>query len=75
MAHQDAGIPASEEANRINFQADSGYQTNLDEKIQFKKFNYLSFVLYVAAQDYISPGDDSIVNPPRICIEMSEIFM
>ena len=52
MAHQDAGIPASEEANRINFQADSGYQTNLDEKIQFKKFNYLSFVLYVAAQDY-----------------------
>ena len=29
----------------------------------------------VAARDYISPGDDCIVNPPRICIEMHEIFM
>ena len=28
----------------------------------------------MAAQDYISPEDDCIVNLPRICIEMYEIF-
>ena len=35
----------------------------------------IGLITIVAARDYISQGEDCLVNPPWMCIEMSEIFL